>query len=566
MQGVTELQAAPRPRAAALDRPRALLRAHWPALLAAGLTVVFGIPTLNYPYGPDQALFAHIGDRLRHGAGLYVDVWDVKPPGVFLVYALIGLLPGPDFRVLRAVDLLYSATAVLAIYALGTTYWNRLAGAVAGGLWGVTYVVATGYWHSAQPDSFMVLPLILALLAYELARRQQDRRLAFLAGVLFGVCAQLRPVILLLPGVLVLWDVVQVQGPRSKVQSRTLPVRPWTLDFGPWTRAIALMLGGVLITALMLLWLALHGAIGEYFYAQLDFAPAYARRGGPYSPDGLTLTTYLSGLRSGTMFIAFARTWLVAPALAAVVAGAVIRRDRHVVLVAWLALAAYLGVAVQGKYFLYHWHALLPLLALLSGWTAAAAWQALRASGHRPRSAAAALAACAAVLLALTPSVTDRAVREWEALVRYVREPEDRGPYYDRFGLYGRGSFSYRASDEVSRYLRSQTRPGDTIFIWGYDPLLFVQTGRQSPSRFLSFLPLMSLWTPSRWHNEFVDDLERGRPAYIVVQRNENAPWITGHSIEPPDFIPLIPGFQALLEREYELDRRIEDYTLYRRR
>jgi hypothetical protein len=558
MQGVTEVQAAPRPRAAALDLPRALLRAHWPALLAAGITIVAGIPTLNYPYGPDQALFAHIGDRLRHGAALYVDVWDVKPPGVFLVYALIGLLPGPEFRVLRAVDLLCSATAVLAVYVLGYTYWNRLAGAVAGGLWGVTYVVATGFWHSAQPDSFMVLPLILALLVYELGRRRADRRLAFASGVLFAFCAQLRPVILLLPAVLVLadlsWSDEQQGGWRGPLRSPAAG------------RGAALILGGLLLTALILLWLALGGALGEYVYAQLDFASAYARSGGPYSPDGLTFSTYLSGLRSGTMFIVFARTLLVAPALVAVVAGAVIRRDRYVVLTAWLALAAYAGVAVQGKYFLYHWHALLPLLALLSGWTAAFLWQALRSAGRSAAFAGGTLAAIGCVLLALTPSVTDRAVREWEGFVQYFREPEDRGAYYDRFGLYGRGTFSYRASEEVATYLRAQTQPGDTIFIWGYDPLLFVQTGRDSPSRFLSFLPLMSLWTPPRWHNEFVDDLERARPAYIVVQRNENAPWITGHRIEPPEFIPLIPRFQSLLEREYEVDRRIEDYTLYRRR
>jgi hypothetical protein len=193
-------------------------------------------------------------------------------------------------------------------------------------------------------------------------------------------------------------------------------------------------------------------------------------------------------------------------------------------------------------------------------------WQALRAAGRGPAFAASALAAIGVALLLLTPNVTDRAVREWDGFVQYFREPDNRGAYYDRFGLYGRGTFSYRASDEVSTYLRARTQPDDTIFVWGYDPLLLVQTGRDSPSRFLSFLPLMSRWTPSRWHDEFVDDLERERPAYIVVQRNENAPWITGHNIDPPLFIPLIPRFQSLLEREYELDRSIEDYTLYRRR
>src|SRR6266540_2677685 len=88
---------------------RAVAVVHWPALLAVALTITLGLPTLNFVYGPDQALFAYFGERIAHGAGLYVDVWDVKPPGIFWIYAVITRLPGPEFHVLRAVDLLYAA-------------------------------------------------------------------------------------------------------------------------------------------------------------------------------------------------------------------------------------------------------------------------------------------------------------------------------------------------------------------------------------------------------------------------------------------------------------------------
>lgn len=557
MARVGRIEAHPRTQARVIGLPALLLR-HWPALLAAGLTVVAGIPTLNYPYGPDQALFAYIGDHLTRGAALYVDVWDVKPPGIFWIYALIDLLPGPQFRVLRLVDLLYTGVTVLAIYALGRLYWDRLAGAVAGALYGAVYVVATGYWHSAQPDSFMVLPLVLALFAYEYARRSGSGRFALLGGLLFGFCAQLRPVVLLIPTALALLDLrTAEQAGKGTLRQRTAPAL---------RRVLLLIGGGVAVEAATLLWLGLSGAIGEYLYAQLDFASDYARQGGPYSPDGLTPLSYLSGLRSGTMFIVFARTLLVAPALVAAIAGGVVRRERLVIETSLLALAAYLGVAVQAKYFLYHWHSLLPFLALLSGWTASFLWRSLRESGRGPVVAAITLAGIGALLLLLTPSVTDRAVREWEAFARYWVQPESRSAYYDRFGLYGKGSFSYKASEEVARYVQSRTGPGDTVFVWGYDPLLYVLADRDSPSRFTSFLPLMSLWTPPAWTDEFVDDLERRRPAYIILQRNENARWITGHWIDPPDFVGLLPRFEAVLNEDYELEQRIEDYFLYRRR
>jgi hypothetical protein len=132
--------------------------------------------------------------------------------------------------------------------------------------------------------------------------------------------------------------------------------------------------------------------------------------------------------------------------------------------------------------------------------------------------------------------------------------------------LYGRGSFSYLASDEASRYVREHTVPGDTVFVWGYDPLLYVLSERDSPSRFISFLPLMSTWTPHRWVDEWLDDLEAKQPAYIILQRGENARWITGHTIDPVDYVKLLPRFQALLDEHYTFERGIEDYRLYRRR
>ncbi|MGD9892195.1 MAG: ArnT family glycosyltransferase [Dehalococcoidia bacterium] len=556
MEGARSIEAQPRVQVRAMSLP-ALLRRHWPVILVVGVTLVAGLPTLNYPYGPDQALFAYMGDRLAHGAGLYVDVWDVKPPGIFWIYGAIELLPGPQFRVLRMADLLYTGLSVAALYALGLLYWDRIAGAVAGLLYGTVYLVATGYWHSAQPDSFMVLPMVLGLFTYEQARRRNGTTPALISGLLFGFAAELRPMVLLLPALLAVLDLSASVHGTGTTRQRLQPAM----------RRVALLIaGGVAVEVLTLLWLGLHGAIGEYLYAQFDFASEYARQGGPYSPDGLTVANYLSGLRSGTMFIVFARLLLVAPALTAVIVGGVIRRERLVIETSLLALVAYLGVAIQAKYFLYHWHSVLPLLALLSGWTASFLWRSLRDSGRGWGAAAATAGGIGAVLLLLTPNVSDRAVTEWQAFTTYWTDPDSRSTYYDRFGLYGRGSFSYKASEEVSHYVAERTNPNDTIFVWGYDPLVYVLSDRESSSRFTSFLPLMSLWTPQRWVDEFVDDIERRRPAYIILQRNENARWITGHWIDPVDFVRLLPRFEAVLQNDYELETQIEDYTLYRRR
>src|SRR5687767_9878358 len=56
-------------------------------LLALAAVAILGLPSILYPFHPDQAMFAYIGDRWLHGGLPYRDAWDVKPPGIFALYA-----------------------------------------------------------------------------------------------------------------------------------------------------------------------------------------------------------------------------------------------------------------------------------------------------------------------------------------------------------------------------------------------------------------------------------------------------------------------------------------------
>jgi hypothetical protein len=520
---------------------------HWPLMLAAAVVTIVGLPTVNFAYGPDQALFAYIGDALARGRTLYVDVWDVKPPGVFWVYALATRLPFEP-RAIRAFDLAWTLATVAAVYALGRSLWGRAEGAVAGLLYGIAYVTTSGYWNMAQPDSFLVLPLITGVLAWEGGVRGARMHGALLAGVLFGLTFQFRSVVALIPVALVareLW----MGGARAA-----------------WGRRVVYLAAGFLaFQVLTVLYLVFGGALGEYLYAQFRFARHYASLGGPYAYDRLTLGNYLSGLRGSLMWFAASRLLLVAPALAAIVVGGVLRAGGGVRLCALLLAAAVVGVAVQAKFFVYHWHPVLPFLALLAGWAWAELWRALRLR-FKPARATAVIGAMVATLLFFTPQITDPGVREWQDLVRFARDRSYRSLYYDRFGLWGHGTYSFRASEEVANYVAARSQPGETVFVWGYDPNLYLISRRESASRFLSLLPLMTTFTPEKWKREFVAELERKRPAFILIQRGENARWISGRADDSAEWVTEFVPFNEFIIHNYRFDRRIEDYYIYQRR
>ncbi|VVT04928.1 conserved membrane hypothetical protein [Sphingomonas sp. EC-HK361] len=50
----------------------------------------FGNPVIHV----DEQFYLLVGDRMLHGAVPYLDIWDRKPIGLFLLYALFRLLPG----------------------------------------------------------------------------------------------------------------------------------------------------------------------------------------------------------------------------------------------------------------------------------------------------------------------------------------------------------------------------------------------------------------------------------------------------------------------------------------
>ena len=113
-----------------------------PSLAALGF-VAFALLVRGYDFGNpivhvDEEWYLLVGDRLSHGARLYLDLWDRKPLGLFAIYAAIRLLPGDGI-------LAYQLCACLFAAATGWVIWRaaRLTGAAPRGAWlaGAAYIL-----------------------------------------------------------------------------------------------------------------------------------------------------------------------------------------------------------------------------------------------------------------------------------------------------------------------------------------------------------------------------------------------------------------------------------------
>ncbi len=88
----------------------------------------FGDPVIQI----DEEFYLMTGDRMLHGAVPYVDIWDRKPVGIFLLYAGIRLLGGEGIYQYQVVATLFAAATAYLISLMALRFSNGRGAALAG--------------------------------------------------------------------------------------------------------------------------------------------------------------------------------------------------------------------------------------------------------------------------------------------------------------------------------------------------------------------------------------------------------------------------------------------------
>jgi 4-amino-4-deoxy-L-arabinose transferase-like glycosyltransferase len=181
--------------ASALDR-----RGQWLLVGAVILIAAFAIRCCQFGnplIQVDENFYLLVGDRMLHeGALPYVDIWDRKPVGLFVLFAGIRLLGGDGIVQYQIVATLFAAGTALLIVRIAEPMAGRLAGVVAG----IVYILLLGLLGGSggQAPVFYNLFVAGAALATLTATTKPDisageiRRLGCIAMALVGVAMQLK--------------------------------------------------------------------------------------------------------------------------------------------------------------------------------------------------------------------------------------------------------------------------------------------------------------------------------------------------------------------------------------
>ncbi|UIJ46715.1 hypothetical protein LZK98_07160 [Sphingomonas cannabina] len=165
-------------------------------LLAAAValrTADFGNPVIHV----DEQYYLLVGERLLHGALPYVDIWDRKPIGLFLLYAGAAALPGDDILGYQLLACLSAAATAALVFASALRVGASRTGAIAAAIAYLVWLPLLG-GRGGQAPVFYNLPVTaaawLTLRLPSLERRPDAIVVNGLAACLLaGLAIQLKP-------------------------------------------------------------------------------------------------------------------------------------------------------------------------------------------------------------------------------------------------------------------------------------------------------------------------------------------------------------------------------------
>ena len=299
----------------------------------------FGNPVVQI----DEQFYLVVGERMLQGAVPFVDIWDRKPVGTFLIYAAIRLLGGEGILQYQIVATLFAGFTAFLISAMALRFANARGAALAGCAYLAWLLVFDGS-GGQTPIFYNAVMAAAAFLILEATASTSDRRKLLTSGaaamLLVGVALQIKYSVVfegVFFGCALLW-----RWPRDAAGVRTLPLA-----------AMIWIACALLPTAAAWIWYASHGLNDAFVYA--NFLSILDRAGWPVG----TLVERLAKM------LGLAFPLLLCAGLEAVTArpgeSAAARATRRFAL-GWLS-AALAGLLLFGTFFA---HYFLPVLVPLS--------------------------------------------------------------------------------------------------------------------------------------------------------------------------------------------------------
>ena len=445
-----------------------------PLTLLVLLAIVLRIPSLFEPYWyGDEAIYLTLGEGIRQGLGLYKDIFDHKPPLIYLLAAVSGSLYWFKFALLVS-----STISIVLFWKLAKRIFEGKLPAIilATTIFTLLATLPTLEGNIANAELFMLAPTIGAFLLLSDPQKVNLRR-TFFAGLLFSLSILYKvPGIFDLATICTFW-VFAIKSIRG---------------FGRVLGYLVILFAGVLLPILAIsIYFAAVGAWGPFVQAVGLINVNYISRWGTGGGGGSILANAF-----------FVRSMVLVAVLGATYIFKKYFSFQALFICLWMSFALFAAL-LSGRPYPHYLIQIIPAFSL--------AIALLTFGKIRERLLP------IPFLLILGFSV-----------VFYKFSHYQTYPYYKNFILMAVGqrsreqyfsSFDSRVPKiyNVSSMLVSRTAPTDRVFIWGTAPEIYALSRRVPPVQYVTSFHIGDFGTSE----ETMRKLSLDKPKYVLIMPEE---------------------------------------------
>ncbi|MFH1404431.1 MAG: glycosyltransferase family 39 protein [Candidatus Altiarchaeota archaeon] len=490
------------------------------------LTLIIGTPSLTYILDIDHGEHAYVASAYLRGKTIYTDVFFVRTPLNYIIYAVSEVLFGHSMMSIRLFDIIWQCATALSILALTNRFYGRkYAGIISAFIYVLLYY-SNKYADTAQADGFTTLPVTLALLAYVHAKKSDRPWTWVLCGMLLGTAFTIKYPIAVLVLILLAF-MTRREGP------------------GDWPKRVSWMIAGFCVPPLLMTAsLAAEGSLYDFLFIQY-----YHIKG--YSSETVTLRIAL--------ILYFALTWMPFNLVPLYEAYSLRSRksstSQYLILFWWIAGLAHM--IVQNKFLLYH---RLPMIAPLSIITARIL---IEMYGYYTIHAPKVRIVFLSILLIAGYNIYVKLGHN-DSLTDFTDLMLQRR---DLNSIYMESEFGKKGIMNVSDYIRENSMPDDTIIVWGFNAGIYFLSERECASRFPFNYPLYGRYDyTDGFREQYIRELEENRPSHIVIMRNDSMPLLVMTDEDSFHAFLEFKEFHDFTTENYDRKREINDFIIYERK
>jgi hypothetical protein len=466
---------------------------------------------LDVPLERDEGEYAYAGQLILQGVPPYLEVYNMKMPGIYGIYAFLMALFGQTIQGIHTGLLVINSVTIVLVFLLGKYLLNPLAAVFSAGIFAIMSLSQSVQGVFANAEHFVIIFSLAGLLMLIKAPANKSHLKLFAAGVFLfiGFIMKQHGMMFCFLAVfyIILDDILQKPFLWKSLAGRMLPL----------TAGLAAAFAGLLLIML------LCGVFRQFWFWTVVYARAYVSQV-PFADAGKYFMDSFSKIFASAPLL-----WILA-GLGIVLIPVTKQISRsHKFFLLLFVLFSFLSIC-PGFFFRPHYFILLlPCAAILCGtavyiftnWLLYIIPKGL----------------CYGISVFIITTGIGLSIYKQADYMFHMTTLEV------CHSTYGFNPFS--ESLPIAEYIRNHTKPEDTIAILGSEPQICFYSQRRSASGYIYMYPLMEQHKFAlQMQKDFIAETETKKPKYIIYNDIPTS-WLQTKNSNTHLFDWLFPYLQA---------------------